>query len=868
MVDEWPLVGRDDELSAVADALANEHVSGLVLVGEGGVGKTRLAVECLDLGRTAGYATARVTATRSSAELPFGALAPLLPTLDAGDLNVLAAARAALAAQSSAGRLMLLIDDAHLLDGASASLLLQMVSERVAFVLVTIRAGEEVPDAITTLWKDGFALRRDVTGLTPLEINRLTTTILGGPLDPSALQELARLAHGNPLALRELVVGAREGGALADDGGTWRLVGRLPVSSRLTELVGFRLDSLNPEERGLLELVAVGEPLPISYLDEVPDALVDALERKLLIRVRDDGDGDVVFCSHPLHAEIVREQLAPLRRRRLLRRLVDAASAAKRDGDVPLRELQRLAWWQLELGDASDTELLLQATRLALAGGDAAAAVRLGDALWEVEPSVELALELSPAHLRMLRFPEAEQILDHAARLAKDDDELTTVTALQMQVFLVQGKNEESSTLLAGARDRITDAACLERLEVHELAHALVAGTVPRLPDNIGDRLATLPDGDLVLLGTLASWTLTLGGLPDQGLTLALAALAAVQRLAEITLTPPPADIAISAVLSAQLWGGQLGELLEGIESARVVMGPRAGQMPNSAVSLLSGLAQLMQGRVDDGYELLRAAGGAPAGTWPSAARVYCAIAAAYRGEAAVAAELIESVDATILVTPLRPIFHVARGWQLVAAGFGSQAAEAFELAITECLPTFLTVAWEAAHGLARTGLADRAAALTAGLDPPEGTYLSAIAQHIGSAGSDDAQGVFAAAESFERSRASLLAAEAFADASRRWMHQGRRREATRAANRSAEARGRCQSAATPGLLLPADPVALSDRELEIARLALEGLSAPAIAERTFLSARTVNNHLAKVYDKLGINGRDGLAEALGRSPS
>ena len=49
---------------------------------------------------------------------------------------------------------MLLVDDAHLLDAASATLVQQLAGAREARVLVTLRSGEPVPDAVVSLWKD------------------------------------------------------------------------------------------------------------------------------------------------------------------------------------------------------------------------------------------------------------------------------------------------------------------------------------------------------------------------------------------------------------------------------------------------------------------------------------------------------------------------------------------------------------------------------------------------------------------------------------------------------------------------------------------------------------------------------------------
>jgi DNA-binding CsgD family transcriptional regulator len=55
----------------------------------------------------------------------------------------------------------------------------------------------------------------------------------------------------------------------------------------------------------------------------------------------------------------------------------------------------------------------------------------------------------------------------------------------------------------------------------------------------------------------------------------------------------------------------------------------------------------------------------------------------------------------------------------------------------------------------------------------------------------------------------------------------------------------------------------LTARERDVVTLAAQGLSSKAIAERLFLSARTVDNHLQRAYAKLGVSGRDDLASAL-----
>jgi DNA-binding CsgD family transcriptional regulator len=57
---------------------------------------------------------------------------------------------------------------------------------------------------------------------------------------------------------------------------------------------------------------------------------------------------------------------------------------------------------------------------------------------------------------------------------------------------------------------------------------------------------------------------------------------------------------------------------------------------------------------------------------------------------------------------------------------------------------------------------------------------------------------------------------------------------------------------------------ALTGREREVALLAARGRTSPQIASALYLSVRTVDTHLSRVYRKLMIDGRHELADALG----
>ncbi|MCU1379267.1 MAG: transcriptional regulator, LuxR family, partial [Acidimicrobiales bacterium] len=281
---------------------------GVVLAGAAGVGKTRLALECLGLAEGAGLVTVRVTASRSAAGLPFGAVAPLLPVDQASGSSaadrvvVLGRSAEALVAQAGGRRLVVLVDDAHLLDGGSATLIHQLAATNAAFLLVTLHAGEPAPDPVVALWKDGLLERIELAELTAKALEELLAAVLGGHLDRAAATLLAARSQGNVLFLRELVLGALEDGTLRDEGGIFRLVGPLAPSDRLVELVEGRLGAFDARERDLVELVSFGEPVGSAELGVLGDpALAESLERKAQLASGMSGRRLEVRLGHPLY---------------------------------------------------------------------------------------------------------------------------------------------------------------------------------------------------------------------------------------------------------------------------------------------------------------------------------------------------------------------------------------------------------------------------------------------------------------------------------------------------------------------------------------------------------------------------------------
>ena len=169
-----------------------------------------------------------------------------------------------------------------------------------------------------------------------------------------------------------------------------------------------------------------------------------------------------------------------------------------------------------------------------------------------------------------------------------------------------------------------------------------------------------------------------------------------------------------------------------------------------------------------------------------------------------------------------------------------------------------------AAADLVRTGGEDTSARLRELASVCDSPLVSARARHVAALRSRDATELANVASDFEAMGAMLLAAEAASGAGEEFDRAGDRRAAAAVRRRSTELADACEGAATPALFHARPAVPLSGREREIVRLAAAGLASKEIADRLFLSVRTVNNHLQHAYTKLGVSSRAGLAEALG----
>src|SRR5262252_1679983 len=249
----WPIVGRRPELEVFERALGSGEQAGLVIYGRAGVGKTRLADECAGQAAASGHPTQRVAGSRTTALLPLGAVAGLLPDGlgrpgPDGQVDTVALfeqTRRALHERHRGRRLVTVADDAALLDAASLALVGYLAAQGTIFLIATVRTGEPVPDLVTSLWRDGRLERVDLADLSRAHLDTLLHLALGGPIESGAAREFWEITRGNPLYVRELVLGALDSGALVERSGVWHLDGHVPATGRLLDLVEQRIGGLS-----------------------------------------------------------------------------------------------------------------------------------------------------------------------------------------------------------------------------------------------------------------------------------------------------------------------------------------------------------------------------------------------------------------------------------------------------------------------------------------------------------------------------------------------------------------------------------------------------------------------------------------------
>ena len=872
MPTSWPLVGREDELDFIAQAMDRPGAPGVVVAGVAGVGKTRLLAEAIIRAGDRGRPTATAQGSHSARAIPFGALAHLLP-LDlsaTGPTNLLRVAADALTEGLGSDRLVLAIDDAHLLDETSAALAHHVAESRRCFVIASLRSGELAPDAVVALWKDDLADRLEIQPLSRDEVDRLLKGVLEGPIDGATSHHLWETTEGNALFLRELVLGGLTSGTLAQRSGLWMLRGNLGEVPRLVDVVETRLGDVTPEERGVLEIVGLGEPLETSFLEALSDRrAIGSVERRHLLVTRLNGRRRQTLMHHPLFGEATRARTPPSTATTLKARLAEMLqeAGARRRGDI-----LRLASWRLESGGLAESDLFLAAAHRAMALFHHDLAERLARAVFDADRSVPAGFALAEALSGQGRDDAAEDLLGELERASMSEAERTRVVSTRASnLFWRLGRGAEAEAVIRSTLPQLQDAQGRDDL-LCELADVLIAGrSVEEGRQAAFEVLDRRVAGDrpLLIAATAGAFAATFAGRTAEALaTVGRWSQLARERTDELPLAPIWLGLTrCNALLAA-------GRISEACAEAEVLYEGSArpgAELLRGPQLFFLGWVTLMAGRIEsarawnrEAVAVLREVDFRRHRSSTLGDLAHCE---ALLGNDSKAERVLLEARALRVPSFMLDEGFIGRAetWLAAARGEVSRGiASAIRAADTigamgQSFPESLSL-----HDVVRLGeparVVDRLTELAEFCD---GELIPAFARHAAALTADDADGLVAVASAFEQMGAILYGAEAAAQAARIYRDEGRTGSAFAASAQARSLADRCEGARTPALSDIGGSLPLTRREREIASLAARGMTNREIAERLVVSVRTVDNHLHSAYTKLGVAGRDQLSSIL-----
>jgi DNA-binding CsgD family transcriptional regulator len=422
------LVGREAELQSVRDAVEGPAPVAIVLEGEAGIGKTALWHAGIATGRERGMRVLVARPAEAETGLSHAALGDLLGPLVEGlpadfpppqrralDVALLRTAAApgpldpravgaatlgALRAAGASAPVLVAVDDIQWLDPASAAAL-RFAFRRIGdddkvLLLATRRTGERGADVIDFGIAEWRLTRIAVGPLGPRALKRMVHTRLGESMQPSALARMTEIAGGNPYFALELGRAALRRGGGAE----------VPLPKAISAALDDRLRALPRETRdALVAVAAMGHPTVASVsavLD--PGTLDAAFEAGVL-----DEQGDAIRFDHPLLAEAAYRMLPPARRRAVHQRLADATT----DREERARHLAAAT----TASDAAVAAAIQKGAEAAAERGALVAAGELLEASARLEPDFETAARrriTAVGHYVLSREPEL------AAALGRD----------------------------------------------------------------------------------------------------------------------------------------------------------------------------------------------------------------------------------------------------------------------------------------------------------------------------------------------------------------------------------------------------------------------------------------------------------------
>ena len=853
-------------MRTIEAAISASDVSGILICGASGVGKSRIAREALSVAASQGCETRWTVGTSSARAIPLGAFTAWAPSGVTDTVQLLRGVVESLTVASSSAKVIVGVDDVHLLDDLSTFVLHQIVQTGAAKVILTVRDGSPIPTAIQEIWKLAQFDRLDLQPLSPDESTTLLAATLEGSVDSDAAQRLWKLTHGNVLYLRNIVEQEVADGRIVQENGCWRWIGDPIMPPGLVELIETRIGDLPTPVSDVIDVLAVGEPIEFAALTRITDAAaVEEAETRGLIALEPAGSGIEVRVAHPLYGQVRRRRAAHSRLRRL-RGLIASELAASSDRD-DIRVLVRRATLSLDSDVTPDADLLVRAAHGAVWLGDLHLADRLAEAANHAGAGPEPNFVRAHALSWLGRGEEAEAVLaDIRTSQLTDRDRARLAFLRSSNMLWALGDPARAKELIDDAL-RFTPPRARSYIDAF-LTIYWFAMDEPEAAVQASENLAL---ADIPVVGAEIAWALAQISADAGRTTEAVADANAGYVVATRTLDAPHMRFNIAdAEVGALLLSGRIADALDVAERTQ----QQAAHLPGAAQLLgaaVAGRAALGAGDLHRACQLLeQAAEGLSAshpGGWGYRYRIPHATALAIRGSAEQAAAALAALDK--VQRRFRSLDHehsLVRAW--VAAGQG---------AVTEAITVLLSAA-ERAKTTGRfaaevlclqtaTQFGDRTGAprLHELESIVEGPRVGLAARFSAALCESDGAELSSVSEEFERMGDLVAAVDAAAHAALAYRRHDKRGSALGCSTRADALAKQCGGASTPALRQAAEPLPLTDREAEIVMLIGEGLSNRGVAERLTLSVRTVESHIYRAMMKTGTTSRDELATLLPR---
>ncbi len=872
MIGAEPLAGRDSELTIIRRALtAAGHRAGVVIAGAPGVGKTWLAREALRRVEASGERTNWIVGTESARALPLGAFIGLLGASMSDPLTNVRRVIDSFVAQQHRRRVVIGVDDAHLLDGLSALVVHQLAQSGGARLVVTLRTGSEEPDAVTALWKDGLLTRLELEPLSAAATREVIESVLGGPVDARSAARFCGLTGGNTLFLRQLLTDQVAAGRMRQVAGVWVWDGDVAVSATLSDTLAHQMGRLSPAVAMVVDVLSQCEPLAVDVLcDLVPRRDLAAAESMGLVSVERTAAGLRARLAHPLFGELRRASAGEMHlsaiRGRLAARLAD-------DEDADMQATVRRALLALESDLDPEPELYLEAARHAMTLLDLGLADRFVTAA--AQAGAPGAAGVRAMNLFLLgRGEQAEEALRELAEGPDDPGpgrhHWATVRAANLMWML--GKPQEAAVILDGlAAGQETPAQLAERLAVQACLDAVSARCEPAAGKARQALNCTALSDFHAMLASLA-------------LIMAMGALGQADELTVVAAQALRRATTSFQASHTRFWFGAVygracrltGRIDEFVSTANQLADP-ARDIPGLAYANLASLlgnAALARGAVAEAAALIHeAAAGVQIHSVATGLRPasYFALAEAHAklGQPDQANDAVENARACVPAGFLfmQTALSLAGGWAMAASGrLGeaiASAQQAARLARGRDQPTHELACIQAAAQWGDTTLAGRARELAEALSLP---LADAVALHTEALLTGDGEGLLAASAAYRRFGDRVGAADAAAQASVAFTEGQQRKRGLYAAALARELAAECGGLCTPALRTPMG-IKLSGRQRDVVELVVAGLSNREIADRLVMSVRTVEGHVYRACQRVGAQSREELASIVRSGP-